>query len=74
MSVSPTEDTLIVALDFEGEIIYIPLLRVRNNLGFHAQQASTVSSVQPRRTCFSCFLTPLYQISCVDCYSVIIAF
>jgi hypothetical protein len=28
MSISPTEDALIVALDFEGGIVYILLLRV----------------------------------------------
>ena len=60
MSVLPTEEALIVALDFEGRpIAPYP----KNTLKFLAQQASTVSSVRPRRTRFSFSLTLLSRTS-----------
>ena len=39
---------------------------VKHNLKFLAQQAFTVSSVQPRKTRFSSFLTLLFRTSCVN--------
>ena len=63
MSVAPTEDALIVALDFEGELDGIAPFQLNKNIKFYAQQASTASSIQRRKTCFSCFSTPLFQIS-----------
>ena len=61
MSISPTEDALIVALDFEGEIECIALggFKIISN---STQQVSIVSSVQSRRTRFSFFSILLFQI------------
>ena len=61
MSVSPTEDALIVALDFQGELEFSHF--GEHNLEFHTQQASTTPSVQWRRTCLSSFSALLFQIS-----------
>ena len=63
MSVSPTENALIVALDFEGRLKCIIPPTVKRKLNFHAEQASTVLSAQRRRTPFSYFSTLLYPIS-----------
>jgi hypothetical protein len=57
MSVSPTENALIVALDFEGRLRCIIHPIVKSKLKFHAEQASTVLSAQRRRTRFSYFST-----------------
>ena len=62
MSVSPTEEALIVALDFEGRPD-APYPVVKDTLKFLEQQASTVSSVQHRKTHFSFSSTLLSRIS-----------
>ena len=62
MSVSPTEEALIVALDFEGRP-NAPYPIVEKTLKFLVQQASTVSSVRHRRTRFSFSLTLPSRIS-----------
>jgi hypothetical protein len=59
MSVSPTEDALIVALYFEGELEYI----IPYGFKFCPQQASTVSSVPLRRNRFSFSSILLFRIS-----------
>ena len=55
MSVSPTDEALIVALDFEGEFHRPSVQLVRYDLRMEKQQASTVSSVLLKRTRFSFF-------------------
>ena len=60
MSVSPTEDELIVALNFEGELEYA----IPHGFKLYQQQASTaVARVSLRRTRFSFSSIQLFQIS-----------
>ena len=67
MSVSPTEDTLIVALDFEGEIECVsPAGSSSRSSQINEQQGPPVSRIRPRRKRFSCFSILLFQISCVN--------
>lgn len=65
MSVSPTEDALIVALDFEGELAY-PIPYIFDTviiLKFYTQQVSTISSILLRKKRFSHCSIPLFLIS-----------
>jgi hypothetical protein len=65
MSVSPTDDALIVALDFEGEPNATGLEKkiVGYYINLGQQQAYTVSSVRLRRIHFLSSSIPLFQIS-----------
>ena len=60
MSASPTDDALIVALDFEGEFMS-PLCGPLPSED-EKQQAYTVSSVRLRRTCFLFSSIPPFRI------------
>jgi RNA binding exosome subunit len=53
MSVSPTDDALIVALDFEGEFDTLLSKDARYHLRMDKQQAYTVSNDRLRRIPFS---------------------
>ena len=61
MSISPTEDALVVALDFEGEMGCIAPgeFKIISDL---TQQVSIVWSVPLRRTRFSFFSILLFRI------------
>jgi len=62
MSVSPTDEALIVALDFEGEFI-VPYYAPRVPSAYLVEQVYTASSVQLRRTHFLFSSIPLFPIS-----------
>ena len=63
MSVSPADDELIVALDFEGEFHRPSVQLARYDLRMEKQQASTVSNVLLKRTRFSFFSILPFPIS-----------